>query len=320
VALSVSLVAFLFPARGEESMLKVDKENGRILLPGKVLKQGVHAELKGAIEYIACGPGGKEYEALFSCPADPKALHAALVELGIKPGKPAQEGKTEAEYVLPEGGKVRIWVEWTQGVKKGRESVESFVLDTVAKEPMKPVEWVFTGSQMEKNPETGEEVLGATQSKNLIALHHLDATVLIQNPLKDAKDSGRYKANLEALPKEGSDVTLVLEIPKKGDEKEKYAGKTPRIHWIISGKLKGVGFREYVERIARENKIRGWVRMLPDETFELAAEGTQTDLRRFRGDVRNGPRGAKNITVKELDPPTGSLGRFEIQQTPQAAP
>jgi len=307
-----------------ENPIKIDKESRRVSIPAKVLKQGTQEELKGAIEYVACCPGGKEYESLFSCPVDPKALYDALLELGIKPGKPAQEGKTEDDYALPEGEQLEIRIEWTQGEEQMKEPVESFILDKVTEKPMQPAGWVFTGSNKQKDPETGEEVLGVTATKNLVSLHHLDPTVLLQNPSKDARDDSRYKTNLEALPEEGTEVVMVFEVPKTEEEKEKeaekYTGTIPRIHWIISGKVRKVGFRQYVERAALQNRIRGWVRNLPDGTVEVMAEGTSTNLKRFVRYVSKGPRGAKVRNIKKLDPPVGGLGRFEIQPTPKAMP
>jgi len=322
--LCVSVLVFAARSGGEESNITVDAEKGLISFPGKVAKQGAHEEhLKGAIEYIACGSGGKEYEALFVCPVDPQAIYDALVKTGHKPGKPAEDdGET---YKLPEGSKVRIWVEWTDGEKKRRETVESFVLDTKTQKPMEPVEWVFTGSKKANDPDSGKEVLQATIVQNLISLHHLDPSVLLQNPLEDAKEAGRYKSNLEALPAEGTDVTLVIDASGAKEKAEpagpaKYSGKYPRIHWVISGKIRGFGFRQFVERQALRNRIRGWVRNLPDGTVELVAEGTKSSLKKFAGSVSKGPRGARVKRIKKLDLPVESLGKFEIRETPEAAP
>jgi len=325
VTLALSMCAMAWAAEEEpESPIKVDKENRRVSIPAKVLKQGIHEELKGAIEYVACCPGGKEYESLFSCPVDPKTLYDALLELGLKPGKPAQEGETEDDYALPEGERLTISVEWKQDGKQMKEPVESFILDKVTEKPMQALGWAFTGSSKQKDPDTGEEVLGVTATKNLVSLHHRDATVLLQNPSKDARDDSRYKTNLEALPKEGTEVVLILEVPKTEEEKkkeaEKYTGKIPRIHWIISGKVRKVGFRQYVERAALQNRVRGWVRNLPDGTVEIMAEGTTSSLKKFVRDASRGPRGAQVRNIKKLDPPAGDLGRFEIQTTPTSMP
>ena len=317
----VSMLVFAAPSVGEESNITVDTEKGLVSFPGKVAKQGTHQEqLKGAIEYIACGSGGKEYEALFVCPVDPQAIYDALVKIGQKPGTPAEDdGET---YKLPEGGKLRVWVEWTEGEKKRRETVESFVLDTKTQKPMEPVGWVFTGSKKANDPDSGEEVLQATIVKNLISLHHLDPSVLLQNPLEAAKEGGRYKSNLEALPAEGTEVTLVLDASGAQEKAEpaKYSGKYPRIHWVMSGKIRGFGYRQFIEREALRNRIRGWVRNLPDGTVEIVAEGTNSTLRKFVGSVRKGPRGAKVRPPRKLELPVEPLGRFEIRETPEAAP
>jgi acylphosphatase len=43
--------------------------------------------------------------------------------------------------------------------------------------------------------------------------------------------------------------------------------------FLISGRVQGVGFRYYAERVASRDGIHGWVRNLPDGRVEVFAEG-----------------------------------------------
>jgi len=81
----------------------------------------------------------------------------------------------------------------------------------------------------------------------------------------------------------------------------KQAGESVRaVHWLISGRVQGVGFRYHVLDAARSHGVRGDVRNLPDGRVELRAVGG--DLDRFLVEVRVGPYGARvdDVEVREL--------------------
>ena len=46
-----------------------------------------------------------------------------------------------------------------------------------------------------------------------------------------------------------------------------------RSHVFFSGTVQGVGFRYTTQRFARELKLNGWVKNLPDGRVEMMAEG-----------------------------------------------
>jgi acylphosphatase len=292
---------------------KVDEQARRISLAGQVAKQNVYEELKGAVEYLICVPGGKAYESLFVCPVDLQALYDALVKLGVKPGRAATE--EDGKYVLPSGGGVRIFVEWDDGKQKRRARAETFVFDTIHNKPLQELDWTFTGSREAKDPETGKSVIQAVMVKNMVSVHQLDATVLLQNPLEDAaKVHNRYKANFETLPKEGTAVTIIFE-PAPPPKVETPAGSR-RIHLLITGTVQGVGFREFTQRSARQLGIKGWARNLPTGEVELEAEGLEAAVQEFEGKVNKGPRSAKVEKVQAGKASSEPLAEFEIRETP----
>ncbi|MHA1266816.1 MAG: acylphosphatase [Candidatus Helarchaeota archaeon] len=83
-----------------------------------------------------------------------------------------------------------------------------------------------------------------------------------------------------------------------------------RIHAIVSGRVQGVGFRWTTLDVARQLKVRGWVRNMEDGRVEVMAEGEEQDLKYFIEFLRRGPKYAKvkDVTVRWLD----YLGEFEI--------
>jgi acylphosphatase len=65
------------------------------------------------------------------------------------------------------------------------------------------------------------------------------------------------------------------------------------LHFLIQGRVQGVGFRWFVQREAGELELRGWVRNTEDGDVEVVAAGAPDDLDELRASLRRGPRGAR---------------------------
>ena len=65
------------------------------------------------------------------------------------------------------------------------------------------------------------------------------------------------------------------------------------LHFLIQGRVQGVGFRWYVHREASELDLRGWVRNTEDGHVEVVAHGEAADLAELRASLRRGPRGSR---------------------------
>src|SRR5580692_7034544 len=65
------------------------------------------------------------------------------------------------------------------------------------------------------------------------------------------------------------------------------------LHFLIQGRVQGVGFRWYVHREASELDLRGWVRNTEDGNVEVVAHGEEADLAELRACLRRGPRGSR---------------------------
>lgn len=90
-------------------------------------------------------------------------------------------------------------------------------------------------------------------------------------------------------------------------------------HYIVSGRVQGVGFRQYVEKQATNYSISGIVRNLEDGRVEFFAKGTDESLEEFERAVRRGPMlsAVREVTSKTLEKPEGldqdwSTGLFKI--------
>ena len=65
------------------------------------------------------------------------------------------------------------------------------------------------------------------------------------------------------------------------------------LHFLIRGRVQGVGFRWFVHREASELELRGWVRNTEEGEVEVVAAGAKRDLAELRASLRKGPRGSR---------------------------
>jgi len=57
----------------------------------------------------------------------------------------------------------------------------------------------------------------------------------------------------------------------------------------VKGRVQGVGYRYFAERLAAEHSITGWVMNMPDSSVALDVEGGREDLERFIEGLKAGP-------------------------------
>jgi len=84
--------------------------------------------------------------------------------------------------------------------------------------------------------------------------------------------------------------------------------------YTISGRVQGVGYRFFAERVANQLGIHGYVKNLWDDNVEVYAIGDEASLEEFKRHLAEGPRGARVTGVEESDAPVNSrYKRFEIE-------
>ena len=88
------------------------------------------------------------------------------------------------------------------------------------------------------------------------------------------------------------------------------------LHFLIQGRVQGVGFRWYVHREASELDLRGWVRNTEDGDVEVVVHGEEPDLNELRASLRRGPRGGRVDRVVEhvlAETEAANLTSFRIE-------
>jgi acylphosphatase len=89
-----------------------------------------------------------------------------------------------------------------------------------------------------------------------------------------------------------------------------------RLHATVEGNVQGVGFRAFVEQVAQQLAVTGWVRNRWDSSVEVLAEGSQTQLEALLEALRRGPRMSYVETVTpEWSQASGEFNRFSVRRT-----
>lgn len=85
------------------------------------------------------------------------------------------------------------------------------------------------------------------------------------------------------------------------------------VRWRVTGRVQGVGFRQFVYRTATASSLVGDVRNLEDGSVEIRVRGGSAELKRFLGEVRRGNDGSRVDDVEQLDPdPSAAMTWFQI--------
>jgi len=87
-------------------------------------------------------------------------------------------------------------------------------------------------------------------------------------------------------------------------------------HYLVKGRVQGVGFRWFVHREAELLGLRGWVRNTENGHVEVVAAGEPAKLDALTAVLHKGSRGSRvdQVLMHELDEMEGdSLGSFHIE-------
>jgi hypothetical protein len=194
--------------------LWIDKARKRVVLVGKVCLR------EGQLEMFACPEATKEHESVLSVPVEAFKVHAALLALGVEPGRPVQFAP---EYRPASGPVIDVALYWTDDSGKRCSAwAHDWVQDArTGKALTEP--WVFGGSMFWVDEKTGKRDYLANHGE-LICVSNFSSAML-DLPIESSDKAGQllFNAYTDRIPPVDTKVTIVL-IPRLDKEKEKPNG------------------------------------------------------------------------------------------------
>lgn len=307
VCLSLCVLTISNIAWTDGHLMIMEKEK-QIVLKGQISKAlgEYDSHLKGAVEYLFCGPNGKEYESIIAVDATAKEIYEAMNKLGVKPGNPVDQDEETEEKIPAKGPTVIINVEWKIDKKTKKVRGEDLLYNVKTKKPMKHVAWMYTGSRMIYDLDGEDEdamIPLAFSSNDIAALNHADPSTLFINPLPESEEENLYKKNDDLLPELGTPVKLTIEVNRK-----------MQLYVLISGKVQGVFFRNFTKRNAKQLGINGYAKNLANGKVEVVAEGDKMQLDALIKKLQQGSPASRveNVKIEERTF-TGEYKSFSIK-------
>ena len=92
-------------------------------------------------------------------------------------------------------------------------------------------------------------------------------------------------------------------MPTQLDSEDSKQGPCLTRHYLVKGRVQGVGFRWFVHREAAEIGLRGWVKNTDDGHVEAVAAGDAEQLAELEAALRKGSRGSRvdRVLIHDLD-------------------
>lgn len=193
--------------------LVVDKDKRTITIDAKIAPRKVLEKIY-PIEVIATWPapkGQKAHETVVTFDIKPSEVHKAIESFGVKAGKPVKGEGT------PEGPEVNIYLLLPRdGGDFRKVPIEQSVIDPRTGKNLPKLKWRFTGSAKAKPAaDQKDTVYGADVTGTLITVFPVtDETVFQTNLTIQQEKFIKLETNTKLLPKEGTPVKLVIEVPK----------------------------------------------------------------------------------------------------------
>lgn len=215
-------------------------------------------EPRDPIEYLLVQRRGKRHEAVFWTEAKPSVLNAALLMLGLEPGKNAtftekdpppsleeiEKGADPLIVTAPQGMNLWMTVSWTtEDGKQVEHCVEDLIIDLKTQEPVADAAWVYLGGRMAQLYKGDPEVFVADFEGNLVSVCYLapDNHLATMSHGRARDDQNWWTTKL--LPEFGKEVRFVfhrveppvhqerekrLRAARQGADKEKAGGTSDK--------------------------------------------------------------------------------------------
>ncbi len=186
----------------------IDPKRKLVVVDGRVCLR------EGQLEMFACPKGTKEHESIVSVDSKAQYVHAGLLAVGAKPGRPVQ---FDPEYSPATGTKIEILVLWVDPEgKRHKMRAQEWITNLKTDKPM-AYDWVFAGSGFWTDEQTGERYYYG-DGGDFICVSNF-ATATLDVPVASPQDNADllFAARTGNIPPLGTKVRLVL-IPQLGEK------------------------------------------------------------------------------------------------------
>lgn len=197
--------------------VRLDLERGLLALPCEV---DITDDL---LEYLLVGPNGAAHESLLVTHVQPSLVNAALLALGLEPGRnvryvprdpqPSLEeiraGARRFDIELPSGPGLHFHLGWREGAETYFFRIEDLIANARTRRAMQRHRWTYIGSRFVAAP-GGGEVFAADSTHNLINIAFFqEGNTLFTAGLEECTDQTIWAANPWLVPEAGMPVLFV---------------------------------------------------------------------------------------------------------------
>ena len=201
----------------------VDAKAGTVTVPAVVNPP------QDPVEYLLIHRRGKKHEAVFWTPSKPSVLNAALLMIGLQPGKNAtykekepaptleevQNGADPLVVTPPEGRPFWMTVRWRDAEgDRVEHCVEDMVLDLTTKKPLGACQWIYLGGRMAQLYKGDPEVFIADLEGNLVSICYLTPDNHLATMAHERARDDQNWWMTKLLPEPGTEVEYVFHSKK----------------------------------------------------------------------------------------------------------
>ena len=174
---------------------------------------------EGWLEQAVCLAGTREHESLLVIEAPPRLVHAAMLLIGLEPGRPgawllADDGVT-VRREPPTGDAIELLVEYEAPDGSRRLEPLSAWVETADGGSLPPHPWRFAGSRLEPTKDGGE-IYAADFAGSIVGLVTFGDEVIAFEEVRSDRieiEAAGFLVRRGAPPPPGTPTTLVVRRP-----------------------------------------------------------------------------------------------------------
>ena len=179
----------------------IDLEGKRVVVGGRVALD------RGLLEFFACPKETKEHESVVAVESSARLVHAALLAIGLEPGKPVA---FDPVYAPATGPRIRVEMRWVDEEGTPHQAdARSWIRDTRSGAQLE-TDWVFAGSAFWTDPADGREYYQADGGDLVCVSNFPTATLDLPIESSQSNEALLFEVFEGRVPARGTAVEMVL--------------------------------------------------------------------------------------------------------------